>query len=97
MTSADTQVRRNDEAQCYELIVNGQPCGTARYQEEGDCTIFTHTDVDPSLSGQGLGSRLASGALEDVRARNRGVVARCSFIAEYIARHPQWQDLLPDA
>ena len=49
--------------------------------------VFTHTEVDPSLSGQGLGSVLAEGALNDAHGGDKRVVPQCEFIARYIERH----------
>jgi predicted GNAT family acetyltransferase len=34
------------------------------------------------------------GALEQARAQNLKVVPRCSFVAAYLARHPEFTDLL---
>jgi hypothetical protein len=44
----------------------------------------------------GVGSRLAKGALDDVRRRGLKVVARCPFIAAWLKRHPDYADLLAD-
>ena len=36
-------------------------------------------------------------ALEDARQRDKRVVPQCEFIAKYIERHAQWQDLVDPA
>jgi predicted GNAT family acetyltransferase len=78
----------HDEAQSrYALKLEGRVVGLVRYHREGDALVFTHTEVEPPLEGQGLASRLAAHALEDVRRRGLKVVPQCSFIAGYIARH----------
>jgi uncharacterized protein len=78
----------HDEANArYELRRDGRVVASARYHREGDAVVFTHTEVDEALEGQGLGSRLAAFALDDVRGRGLKAVPRCSFIAAYIARH----------
>jgi len=55
---------------------------------------FLHTEVDPEFEGQGIGSVLASNVLDQVRARDLRVVARCPFIGAYIRRHREYADLL---
>ena len=55
---------------------------------------FTHTEVPSRLQGQGIASRLVRGALEAARAEGLKVVPRCSFVSSYIARHPEFSDLL---
>ena len=78
----------HDEARSrYELRQDGRVVAFAQYHREGDALAFTHTEVESALEGQGLGSRLAAYALEDVRRRGLKAVPRCSFIAGYIARH----------
>ena len=78
----------HDEAHSrYELKKDGRVVAIALYRREGDTLFFTHTEVEPALEGQGLGSRLAAYALDDVRRRGLAVVPQCSFIAGYIARH----------
>ena len=97
MTDQQATVRHDAEQQRYELLVSGQPRGFVAYSEQGERLVFTHTEVDPSLSGQGMGSRLAKGALEDARHRGKRVVAQCEFIADYVQRHAEWQDLVDPA
>ena len=55
---------------------------------------FTHTEVPQELSGQGIGSKLARGALEQVRARGLKVIPKCPFISAFIAKHNEFADLI---
>ena len=56
--------------------------------------MFTHTEVFDAYEGKGVGSALARGALDDVRARGGRLVALCPFIAAYLERHPEYADLV---
>jgi hypothetical protein len=56
--------------------------------------VFTHTVVLPAFEGRGVGSALARGALDDVRASGRTLVAQCPFIRGYIERQPEYADLV---
>lgn len=87
-----SDVRDNTDEQRFELDEGGH-LAVAEYQIEGDVITFTHTVVPASLQGMGVGSRLIAGALTDVRNRGLKVRAQCSFVAAYIARHSEWQDL----
>jgi len=86
-------VRNNTALHRFELEVEGG-LAAAYYQLAPGVITFTHTEVPQSLSGRGIGSRLARGALEAVRAQGLKVVARCPFIGGYIAKHPEFADLL---
>jgi uncharacterized protein len=87
-----SDVRDNIEEQRFELVEQGH-LAFAEYQIEGAVITFTHTVVPTSLQGMGVGSRLIEGALTEVRSRGLKVRPQCSFVAAYIARHPEWQDL----
>jgi predicted GNAT family acetyltransferase len=81
-----------DESQ-YELIVEGHKALAAYRLEDGKVS-FTHTEVPPELEGQGVGTRLVEGALEQVRAEGLRVVPLCSFVRHHVETHPEVQDLL---
>ncbi len=46
------------------------------------------------LGGQGIGSKLVKGALDQVRADGLKVVAQCPFVRGWIEKHPDYADLL---
>lgn len=81
----------------YEITVDGTLAGIALYRSRPGQVVFLHTEVLDGFEGQGLGDRLARGALDDVRARGLRVVPMCPFIAGYIRRHPELRDLVPPA
>ncbi len=57
--------------------------------------MITHTEIDPSQRGKGLGGELVRGALNLIRAdTNYRVVASCPFTADWISKHPEYKDLL---
>lgn len=98
MNSQATVVSDNPAQQRYELRRGETVLGTASYRLEGsDTVVFTHTEVDPQQEGQGYGSALARGALDDVGRGTRKVVASCKFIARYIDAHPEYRGLLKNA
>ena len=86
----------NAEHHRYEAVLDGRVVGISQYALSGDVITFLHTEVDQTAEGKGFGSRLAAGALDDVRRRGLSVVARCPFIAAYIKRHRDYADLLAE-
>jgi uncharacterized protein len=87
------EVRDNKDRHRFELAVDGHTA-FSRYKLAPGIITFLHTEVPKELEGQGIGSRLAQGALALARANGLKVVAKCPFIAAYIRKHPEFQDLL---
>jgi predicted GNAT family acetyltransferase len=89
------EVTRNDEQSRYEARLDGALAGFVDYHLTDELVVFTHAEVDPAFEGQGIGSALAQGALDDVRASaQRQVLSQCPFISRWIDRHPDYADLL---
>ena len=86
-TGGTPQIVRNDAQQRYELRLGNEVAAKAEYSEAGGMVRFTHTEVDERYEGQGLGSKLAAFALDDVKSRGMKALPQCQFIAKYIARH----------
>lgn len=82
------------DANRYEARVDGELAGFLEYQVDGDVVTMPHTEVDPRFEGQGVGSTLVASALDSVRGVGGRVVPTCSFVASYIERHPEYQDLV---
>ena len=80
----------------FEITVDGRPAGFAAYQRLGKVIAFTHTEVDDSFEGHGLGSRLVSFALDSVREQGLDVLPYCPFVRSWIERHPDYVDLVPE-
>ena len=90
----DVTFNDNTQAHRFELLQDGRLAARAEYRLQGDTLTFTHTEVDPAFEGQGLGSKIARLSLDDVRRRGLKAVPRCEFIAAWIAKHPEYQDLV---
>ncbi|PYC80860.1 GNAT family N-acetyltransferase [Streptomyces tateyamensis] len=86
-------VRDNPSASRFEAELDGQPAGFAAYLRSEGLVVYPHTVVEPQFEGQGVGGALARFALDDARARGVAVLATCPFIAGWMVRHPEYQDL----
>ncbi len=86
-------VRHNPALHRFELDIGGHTA-IAVYRLADGVMTFTHTEVPPQLRERGIGSQVVRGALEQARAMGVKVAARCPFVGQYIARHPEFLDLL---
>lgn len=85
-------VRNNTAMGRYELNVDGA-IAFANYRLAPGTVIITHTETPPNLRGRGIASKLVQGALEQIRSDGLKVVAGCSFVVDYLDKHPEFADL----
>jgi uncharacterized protein len=91
----DVRVVDNPEQLRYELWLGATRAGFIQYRSEPGTILLVHTEVEPAFKGQGLGARLVTGALDDLRAKGRTVVALCPFVRAYLRHHhDEYADLV---
>lgn len=85
-------VRNNKTLSRYELDVDGATA-FANYRLAPGKVIITHTETPRALRGRGVASDLVQGALEQIRLEGLKVVAGCSFVVDYLDKHPEFTDV----
>ena len=86
-------VTHDRAAQRFEADVEGGRC-VADYRLLGKVMHIVHTEVPAALQGQGLAAALVQAVLDQARALGWQVRPVCSYVAAYMRRHPETQDLL---
>lgn len=84
----DVNVRR------FEVRAGDGPSSFLSYTFEGDRVVFDHTFVPDELRGRGIAANLVRAALNEARQRRWRIVPRCSYVAAFIKRHPEFADLV---
>jgi predicted GNAT family acetyltransferase len=91
LATSDTdeiEVLDNPAESRYEARRGEDVLGVVDYRLDPDGGIvLVHTGVMPEAKGMGVGTRLAKGALDDIRAKDVKLTIECPFIAAYIRRH----------
>ncbi|WP_240639248.1 GNAT family N-acetyltransferase [Micromonospora ureilytica] len=84
------------EAKQYEARFEGESkvAGIAQYIRTTELIAFVHTEVSSEYEGRGVGAALARTGLDEARAAGLLVLPTCPFFAGWIARHPEYQDLV---
>ena len=72
----------------------GEETAFAEYVIHTGAMVLPHTVVPPAFEGKGVGSALAKAALGYARDHGLAVKPTCPFIAGYIAKHPEWADIV---
>jgi hypothetical protein len=87
------EITDNTARRRYELDIDGATA-FVNYRRSAGVISLLHAEVPPALEGRGIGSEMARAVLEAARANGEKVVPACSFIADFIAKNPEFQDLV---
>ncbi|HVT72311.1 MAG TPA: GNAT family N-acetyltransferase [Lacunisphaera sp.] len=87
------EIQHLREARRFETTIEGHR-SVCTYELAGGAMVLTHTLVPPELRGRGVAEQLVRAALAEARAQGWRVVPQCSYVAKFIARHAEFQDLL---
>jgi len=89
----DASVTHNEEAQRFELLVDGYRALTT-YRRFPGRIVLVHTEVPQPLEGQGVAAKLTRVALDFARVHHLRVVPLCPYVSSFIRKHPEYQDLV---
>ncbi len=78
----------------YEGSLGAEVVGVVDYHLRPGLITLLHTEISPGQEGRGVGSRLVSATLDDVRARGLAVLPICPFVRAFIHRHPEYAELV---
>jgi predicted GNAT family acetyltransferase len=93
MMGSDHRVIQNESEKRFE-IENAEGVAVLKYHLGNHHITLVHTEVAPELGGKGYAGMLVHAALEFARARKLRVIPLCPFVRAYIARHPEYADLV---
>lgn len=97
MSDSEVTVSRPDGLHRFEITYDGNVVGFTSFREVDDTRVFLHTEIDSSVEGKGLGSKLIRAALDQTRADGMRVDPQCPFVRSFIERHEEYVDLLAAA
>ncbi|WP_374928123.1 GNAT family N-acetyltransferase [Kytococcus sedentarius] len=93
---SDVTVRDNSEASRYEAVLDGEVVGLADYRLDGTTMEITHTETDAGHQGQGIAGEVVRTALDAAREAGLKVIPTCPYVENWIAEHPEYQELLAE-
>ncbi len=88
------EVKNNQSKNQFEADLDGKTA-LIKYRKEADGTLnLFHTEVPEEFEGKGIGNQLVKNALEQIKADNLKINPSCAFVAAYIKRHPEYENLV---
>ena len=89
----DFPVTHNSEERRFEMNVRGE-LAVITYRRLPGVISLDHTGVPVPIEGHGVAAKLTRAALDFARAENLRVVPACSFVAAFVRKHSEYQDLV---
>ncbi|WP_424808188.1 GNAT family N-acetyltransferase [Rhodococcus sp. 27YEA15] len=86
----------------FELSAEGDLVGILGYRDEKqdfgaadtDVVAYLHTVVKEEYGGQGMAAVLVTYAMDCARERHWSVRPVCTYVQQYLGKHPEYMDLL---
>ena len=89
----DLIIIENIERKRFETTVEDK-VAFVEYIRAENKMYLTHTEVPSELGGKGIASKMVGKVLEIIKEEDRKLVPLCPFVASYLKKHPEWQEML---
>ncbi|GAA4283059.1 hypothetical protein GCM10022261_05900 [Brevibacterium daeguense] len=66
----------------------------ASYLDRGDQRVFHHTETLPAWGGRGIAGAVVRYALDSTAAEGKKILPACSYVADFVREHDDWNDHL---
>jgi len=87
------EIHHKPEQDRFEAEVDGNLC-LLEYTLRDRIISMNSVRVPPPVEGRGIAGRLTRTALDHARSQGWQVIPRCPYVAAWIKRHPEYQDLV---
>ncbi len=85
---------KNDSRGAFVIKQDGERSAELTYVKAGEFKfIIDHTEVDPSLRGQGVGEKLVDAAADYARENNLKIFATCPFAINALRENESYSDV----
>jgi len=91
-STTEIDIQHRPEQGRFEAMIEGLRCEIDYHLSPGRMHIM-HTGVPRPLEGRGIAAALVQHALTWAREQGLKVEPVCSYVAVYLRRHPEWNDL----
>ncbi len=88
-----TVITHEEARSAFETIVDGHRCEMHYTRLDPSTVAFDHTYVHPDQRGRGVAADLVATGLAWARQKKLRVVPSCSYVAAFMAKHREWDDL----
>lgn len=86
-------VTDNSQDSQYQISLSDDTAFISYHLRNGNKELM-HTEVPQQYEGKGIASTLARFAFEDARESGQKVVVYCPYLAAYLRKHPEYNDVV---
>jgi len=87
-------ITNNKKQSRFETTLPDGSVATLDYRWLKGNMVLMHTLVPPAGRGKGVGPALAKYALDYVREQGLKAIIYCPFVAKYLEKHPEYNDVV---
>jgi len=92
---SDVVIRRNTQNRTYEALLGDELVGLVVYEPTGPKRLaLTHAAVEEHQRMHGIGTRLVTEMLDDIRKRGQTITVYCQVVVDFLHKHPEYTDLI---
>ncbi|WOK08012.1 GNAT family N-acetyltransferase [Imperialibacter roseus] len=85
----------NPDKKRFELEIDGVLSVIEyTFKKSTNQMFLVHTEVDPSLRGKGVASKIVKEALDIIRKEGHELVPLCPFVVAFLKKHKEYHDLM---
>lgn len=86
------QHKQNDKRGIFFMKENERTVAELTYTLENNIMTIDHTEVHPSMEGNGLGGQLVEASYAFAKAEHLKINPLCPFAEVMFDRHSEWSD-----
>lgn len=86
--AAEKTITVNEKKERFEYSEAGE-IAFIEYELVNNSIAFLHTCVPEAISGKGIAALLAGYAFKYAKEKNLSVIVSCSYIKQYVKKHPE--------
>ena len=88
---------KSDKNKTWLEDENGKEIALLEHPEVASRVVnLVHTEVDPSMNGQGIAGKITEYVAEKLRSEGLKAELTCSYSIKWFSKHPEYADILLD-
>lgn len=88
-------IRANTANRTWEALLDDQLVGVVVYEPATPSRLaLTHAAIEEHHRMHGIGTRLISTMLDDIRAHHQTITVWCTAVVDFLEKHPEYRDLV---